>query len=46
MTGVHPGQIDLIYDSRTVSRVMGKREMEILRNIKEEDVLIETVMGK
>lgn len=44
--GVHLGQIDFIYDSGTVSGVMGEREMEILKNVKEEDVLIETVMGE
>jgi hypothetical protein len=44
-TGVQPGQVDFIYDSSTVSGVMGEREMNILENVAEEDVLIETVTG-
>jgi hypothetical protein len=30
MAGVHPGQVDFVYDSGTVSGVMGEREMNIL----------------
>jgi hypothetical protein len=44
--GVRPGQIDFIYDSGTVNGVMGEKEKAILRNVAEEDVLIETVTGK
>jgi hypothetical protein len=44
--GVHSGQVDFIYDSGTVSGVMGAREMDILQNVAEEDVLIETVTGE
>jgi hypothetical protein len=44
--GVRPGQIDFIYDSRTVNEVMGEKEMEILKNVAEEDMLIETVTGE
>jgi hypothetical protein len=46
MAGVRPGQVDFIYDSGTVSGVMGEREMDILKSVKEEDVLIETVTGE
>jgi len=46
MAGVRPGQVDFIYDSGTVSGVMGEREIDILRNVEEEDVLIETVTGE
>jgi hypothetical protein len=46
MSGVRPGQVDFIYDSGTVSGVMGEREMNILSNVAEEDVLIETVSGE
>jgi hypothetical protein len=34
--GVRPGQVDFIYDSGTVSGVMGVKEMSILRNVAEE----------
>jgi hypothetical protein len=44
--GVRSGQVDFIYDSDTVSGVMGAREMDILQNVAEEDVLIETVTGE
>jgi hypothetical protein len=44
--GVSQGQIDFIYDSGTVNGVMGKKEMAILKNVSEEDVLIETVTGE
>ena len=44
--GVRSGQVDFIYDSGTVSGVMGAREMDILQNVAEEDVLIETVTGE
>jgi hypothetical protein len=44
--GVHPGQVDFIYDSGTVSGVMGEREMNILKNVAQEDVLIETITGE
>jgi len=43
MTGVRPEQVEFIYDSGTVSRVMGECEMDILKNIEKEDILIETV---
>jgi len=46
MAGVRPRQIDIIYDSGTVSIVTGEQKMNILRNVEEEDVLIETVTGK
>ena len=46
MVGVRPGQIDFIYDSGTVSGVMGEREMDILKSMEEEDVLIEMVTGE
>jgi hypothetical protein len=38
--------VDFIYDSGTLSGVMGEREMNILRNVAEEDVLIEMVTGE
>lgn len=44
--GVCPGQVDFIYDSGTVSRVMGERETDILKSVEEEDVLIQTVTGE
>jgi len=44
--GVRPGQIDFIYDSGTVNGVMGEKEKAILKNVAEEDVLIETVTGE
>ena len=28
MTGVRPGQVDFVYDSGTVSRVVGEREID------------------
>ncbi len=43
---VHPNQVDFISDSGTVSGVMGEREMNILKNDAEEDILIETVAGE
>jgi hypothetical protein len=46
MTNVRPGQVDFVYDLGTVSGVMGEREIGILKSVKEEDVLIETVTGK
>jgi len=46
MTGVRPGQVDFVYDSGTVSGVMGEREIGILKSVEEEDVLIETVTGE
>jgi Pyruvate/2-oxoacid:ferredoxin oxidoreductase delta subunit len=46
MAGVSSKQVDFIYDSGTVSGVMGEKEMEILKNVEEEDVLIETVTGE
>jgi hypothetical protein len=46
VAGVHLGQIDFIYDSGTVSGVMGEKEMNILKNVAEEDVLIEMVTGE
>jgi hypothetical protein len=44
--GVCSGQVDFIYDSGTVSGVMCTKEMDILQNVAEEDVLIETVTGE
>jgi hypothetical protein len=44
--GVRPGQVDFIYDSGTVSGVTGEKEMQILKNVAEEDVFIETVTGE
>jgi hypothetical protein len=44
--GIRLGQVDFIYDSGTVSGVMGEREMDILKSVKEEDVLIETVTSE
>ena len=44
--GVRQGQVDFIYNSGTVSGVMGEREMNIIKNVEEEDVLIETVTGE
>jgi hypothetical protein len=44
--GVRPGQVDFIYNSGTVSGVVGEREMDILKSVKEEDVLIETVTSE
>jgi hypothetical protein len=38
--------VDFISDSGTVSGVMGEREMNILKNDAEEDILIETVAGE
>jgi hypothetical protein len=35
MAGVRPGQVDFIYDSVTVSGVMGEREMDILKRVEE-----------
>jgi hypothetical protein len=46
VAGVRPGQIDFIYDSGTVNGVMGEKEKAILKNVAEEDVLIETVTGE
>jgi hypothetical protein len=46
MAGVRPGQVDFIYDSGTVSGVMGECAIGILKSAEEEDVLIETVTGK
>jgi hypothetical protein len=46
IAGVRPGQVDFIYDSGTVCGVMGEREMDILKSVEEEDVLIETVTGE
>lgn len=43
MAGVHPGQVDFIFDSGTVSGVMGQHEMNILKNVEKEDVLIVSV---
>lgn len=43
---MRPGQINFIDDSGTVNGVMGKKEKAILKNVAEEDILIETVTGK
>jgi hypothetical protein len=46
MAGVRPGQVDFFYDSGIVSGVTREREMDILKSIEEEDVLIETITGE
>jgi hypothetical protein len=46
MAGVRQGQVDFIYDSGTVSGVMGECEMGNLKSVEEEDVLVETVTGE
>jgi hypothetical protein len=46
MAGVCPGQVDFIYDSGTVSGVMGEWEMGILKSVEEEYILIKTVVGE
>jgi hypothetical protein len=43
---VQPGQVVFVYDSGTVSGVMGEPEINILRNMEEEDVLIEAATGE
>jgi hypothetical protein len=43
---VNPGQVDFIHDSGTVSGIIVAKEMAILQNIAEEDVLMETVTGE
>lgn len=44
--GVRSGQVDFIYDSGTEKGIMGKKEIEILKDIAEEDVMIESVTGE
>jgi hypothetical protein len=44
--GIRPNQVDFIYDSGTVSGVTGEKEANILKNVEEENVLIETVTGE
>jgi hypothetical protein len=44
--GVSYNEIDFIYDTGTVSGVMGPKERKILFNVENEDVLIETVTGE
>lgn len=46
MAGVSSKQVDFIYDSCTVSGVMRENEIEILKNVKEESVLSETLTGE
>lgn len=43
--GVRVEQNDILCNSGTMSGVLDKMEMEILKNIAEEDVLIKTVTG-
>jgi hypothetical protein len=45
LMGVGIDEVDFIYDTGTVSGVMGEKEKEILKSVEDEDVLIETVMG-
>jgi hypothetical protein len=44
--GVANDEIDFIYDTGTVSGVMGPKERKILFNVENENVLIETVTGE
>jgi hypothetical protein len=44
--GVAHDEIDVIYDTGTVSGVLGLKECNILFNIENEDVLIKTVTGE
>lgn len=44
--GVAHDEIDVIYDTGTVSGVLGLKERKILFNIENEDVLIKTVTGE
>jgi hypothetical protein len=44
--GVGNDEVDFIYDTGTVSGVMGEKEKEILKSVEDEDVLIETVTGE
>ena len=46
LMGVAYDEIDFIYDTGTVSGVLGTKECNILANVENEDVLIETVMGQ
>ena len=46
LMGVSYNEIDFIYDTGTVSGVMGPKERKILFNVENEDVLIETVTGE
>ena len=45
LMGVSYNEIDFIYDTGTVSGVMGPKERKILFNVENEDVMIETVTG-
>ena len=46
LMGAAYDEIDFIYDTGTVSGAMGPKECEILFNVENEDVLIETVTGE
>ena len=46
LMGVSYDEIDFVYDTGTVSGVMGPKEKNILFNVEHEDVLIETVTGE
>ena len=46
LMGVGNDEVDFIYDTGTVSGVMGEKEKEILKSVEDEDVLIETVTGE
>jgi hypothetical protein len=46
LMGVGIDEVDFIYDTGTVSGVMGEKEKEILKSVEDEDVLIETVTGE
>ena len=46
LMGVKQDEIDFVYDSGTVSGVIGAKEKSILCNVEAEDVLLETVTGE
>ena len=46
LMGMAYDKIDFIYDTGTVSGVLGPKERSILANVENEDILIETVMGQ
>ena len=46
LMGMAYDEIDFIYDTGTVSGVLGSKECSILTNVENEDVLIETMMGQ
>ena len=46
LMGVAYGEIDFIYDTGTMSSVLGPKERSILANVEYKDVLIETMTGQ